>query len=311
MQTILGANGIIGKELSKALLPYASVIRQVSRNPKKVNATDELMAADLADYKQTVKAVEGSSVTYLTAGLPYRTKIWQRQWPVIVQNVINACKIAGSKLVFFDNVYMYGKVNGWMTEETPYRPASKKGKVRTEIAQMLHDEMQRGALPVLIARSADFYGPGANNSIPNILVLDNLAKGAKPQWIGNAAMRHSFTYTPDAGRATALLGNTPSAYNQVWHLPTDKNALTGKEFIRTACEIFEKGDAKYSVLPNWMLRLGGIFKQELGELVEMMYQYDYEYLFDSTKFEKAFHFKPTSYRSGLVETIAIMKKQKG
>ncbi|WP_295122381.1 NAD-dependent epimerase/dehydratase family protein [uncultured Chitinophaga sp.] len=307
MQTILGANGVIGKELSKALVPYTSAIRQVSRKPQKVNATDEVFAADLTDYQQTLKAVEGSSVTYLTVGLRYHYKTWQRLWPLIVQNVINACKISGSKLVFFDNVYMYGKVDGWMTEETPYRPASKKGKIRTMIAQTLHDEMQRGALPVIIARAADFYGPGAENSIPNILVLNNLNKGAKPQWMGDSNTRHSFTYTPDACRAVALLGNTPSAYNQVWHLPTDKNALTGKEFIRAACEIYGK-ETKFSVLPTWMLRLAGLFKAEMGELVEMMYQYDYDYLFDSSKFENAFQFKPTTYQEGLRATAALMKK---
>ncbi|UYQ91615.1 NAD-dependent epimerase/dehydratase family protein [Chitinophaga horti] len=309
MQTILGANGIIGRELSKALQPYASVIRQVSRNPKKVNDTDQVLAADLTDYQQTVKAVEGSAITYLTAGLPYNHKVWQKQWPLIVQNTINACKIAGSKLVFFDNVYMYGHVKGWMTEDTPYRPSSKKGKVRTMIAQMLHDEMHRGALPVLIARSADFYGPGADNSVPNILVLNNLVKGGKPQWMGKSTVPHSFTYTPDAGRATALLGNTPSAYNQVWHLPTDKNALTGKEFIRIACELYGKQDAKFSIIPDWMLRVGGIFKKELAELIEMNYQYEYDYLFDSSKFEKAFHLKPTPYRTGLQETINALKKK--
>ena len=33
-----------------------------------------------------------------------------------------------AKLIFFDNVYMYGKVNGIMTEETAFNPCSKKEK---------------------------------------------------------------------------------------------------------------------------------------------------------------------------------------
>jgi len=32
------------------------------------------------------------------------------------------------RLVFFDNVYMYGKVEGVMTEQTPFHPCSKKGR---------------------------------------------------------------------------------------------------------------------------------------------------------------------------------------
>jgi hypothetical protein len=53
MQTILGANGVIGRELSRRLPQYADRIRQVSRSPKPVNTTDELFTADLLDAKAT------------------------------------------------------------------------------------------------------------------------------------------------------------------------------------------------------------------------------------------------------------------
>jgi nucleoside-diphosphate-sugar epimerase len=33
----------------------------------------------------------------------------------------------------------------------------------------------------------------------------------------------------------------------------------------------------------------------------MYYQYDHNYIFDSSKFEKAFNFKPTSYEDGIKE----------
>src|SRR5688500_3915865 len=110
MQTILGANGTIGKELSKYLPDYTKTVRQVSRNPKKINASDEIVSADLLDYTQTEKAVAGSDIVYLIAGLKYDTKVWQVQWPKIMQNTIDACKKHHSKLVFFDNVYAYGHV---------------------------------------------------------------------------------------------------------------------------------------------------------------------------------------------------------
>ena len=108
MQTILGANGIIGQEKSKHLPRYTSTIRQASRNPKKANASDVLVKADLLNYTETEKAVEGGKVVYLLAGLKYDAKTWQQQWPVVMRNAIDACKKHGSKLVFFDNVYAYG-----------------------------------------------------------------------------------------------------------------------------------------------------------------------------------------------------------
>ena len=92
MQTILGTNGVIGRELSKNLTQYTKEIKQVSRNPKKVNDTDSIFSADLLDYNQTEKAIEGSEITYLVAGLPYKTKLWQSEWPKLMRNVIDACK---------------------------------------------------------------------------------------------------------------------------------------------------------------------------------------------------------------------------
>jgi hypothetical protein len=126
LHTILGANGTIAKELVPVLQANGESIRLVSRNPKPVPGA-ETRAADVLDYGQVVRAVEGSHVVYLLIGIPYDHKVWQRDWPVIMRNVIDACKATGARLVFFDDVYMYGKVDGVMTEETPYRPSSKKG----------------------------------------------------------------------------------------------------------------------------------------------------------------------------------------
>src|SRR5688500_4473885 len=107
MQTILGAGGAVGIPLAKELKAYTDKIRLVSRNPKRVNADDELFPADLTDRDAVRQAVEGATVTYLTAGLPYSRKVWRRDWPLIMANVIDACIEHNSKLVFLDNVYMY------------------------------------------------------------------------------------------------------------------------------------------------------------------------------------------------------------
>jgi nucleoside-diphosphate-sugar epimerase len=306
MQTILGANGAIGVELAKCLPQYTGKIRLVSRAPRRVNPKDEVVPADLTDAEQTLKAVEGSEIAYLTAGLKYDINVWRTQWPVIMKNVLEACKKHRAKLVFFDNVYMYGKVDGWMTEESPVRPTSKKGEVRALIAGMLMDEVKTGNLQALIARSADFYGQNVNTSVVGMLVFENLKKGKKAQWLVNDSVKHSQTYIPDAGKATALLGNSPAAYGQIWHLPTDRNALTGKEFIEKVAKEFGVMP-KYSVLSKWMLRMAGLFNGTIRESVEMLYQSESDYLFDSGKFAKAFSFKTTTYDEGIQQTVRYLR----
>ncbi len=299
MQTILGSSGIIGKEVARELFrSYTKDIRLVSRNPKQVNPTDQLFKADLLDRNAVMEAVKGSKVVYLTVGIQYSAKIWAEQWPVIMRNVVDACIAHKAKLVFFDNVYSYGKVDGIMTEETPYNPCSKKGTVRLSVINMMMDEVKKGNLEALIARAADFYGPGTPLSFINVMVLANYAKGKKAQVMGNINTKHSFTYTPDAGKATAILGNTPSAYNQVWHVPTSAEKLTGVDFINMIAGMMGT-KPRFSILSKTMCRLLGLFMPLLKELVEMMYQNDRDYFFDSSKFEKRFGWTATPYKVGI------------
>jgi nucleoside-diphosphate-sugar epimerase len=218
-------------------------------------------------------------------------------------NVINACAATGAKLIFFDNVYMYGKVDGVMTEETPFNPCSKKGAIRAAIANQLLNETKAGNLQALIARAADFYGPiGFKTSVPNLLVIQNLLKGKKAQWLGNADVPHSITYVPDAAKALYMLANKPEAFGQTWHLPTAGHPLTGRQFVQQAAAAMQKPD-EVTVIPGWMLSLAGLFNRAMKELIEMNYQNKYPYLFDATKFNTAFGFTPTSYADGIKETV--------
>jgi nucleoside-diphosphate-sugar epimerase len=304
MQTILGANGVIARELSRALAESRDPIRQVSRTPQRINPTDTTIAADLLDANATAQAVAGSDVAYLVAGLKYDTAVWQEQWPRVMRSVIDACKRARTRLVFFDNVYAYGRVDGAMTEDTPFNPSSRKGEVRAKIATMLLNEMRSGALQAMIVRAADFYGPGATQSFPHATVFTRLRAGKTPQWIGNPKAAHTFTFTPDAGRAVAVLGQSAQAYGQTWHLPTSNEPSSGESFVRTACELAGRPYA-LQVAPRWMLRLMGLFVPVLRENDEMMYQFEYDYRFDSSRIQSAFGLTATAYRQGIAASLQV------
>jgi nucleoside-diphosphate-sugar epimerase len=295
--TILGAGGAIGSELVKHFTT-GEPVRLASRNPKLVPGAAEAVAADLSNFDDTLKAVSGSRVAFLLVGLKYDLKVWRELWPRIMHNAIEACKRSNTRLVFFDNVYMYGKVEGAMTEETPFRPLSKKGEIRAQIATTLLSEMKAGNLTALIARAADFYGPGVQNGIPNKLVFDKFAKGAKAMWLMNDSVKHSLTFTPDAARSLVMLADTEEAWNQTWHVPTAPDPPTGKEFIELAAKEF-RTQPKYRILTRPMLWVAGRFDTATQELFEMLYQYEFDYVFDSTKFMKAFHFQPTAYPEGI------------
>lgn len=304
MQTILGAGGAIGTELAKALTKYTDHIRLVSRNPKRVNPKDELLSADLLEADAMRQAVEGSEIVYVTVGFPYKAKVWEKSWPIFIRNVLNACQSHGSKLVFFDNVYMYDPdfMDG-MTEDMPVNPCSRKGRVRAKIQKMILSEVEAGNVQALIARCADYYGPGIKDtSILTETVFKPLSEGKKANWVGSDQYKHSFTYTPDAGKATALLGNTEDAYGEIWHLPTAPNPYTGKEWVHAIAQ--EMGmEPKYRVISKFMLRLMGFFVSFMREVHEMAYQYDRDYVFLSDKFEERFDMQPTPYKEGIREVV--------
>jgi nucleoside-diphosphate-sugar epimerase len=303
MQTILGANGTIGSLLARELVPFTDKIRLVSRNPKRINESDELFPADLTEPGMVDKAVAGSEVVYLVVGFDYKLGVWEEYWPKIMKATIDACIKHKARLVFFDNVYSYDiKAIPHMTEDSYLNPPSRKGAVRKRVAQMITDEVKAGRIMAIIARSADFYGPENEKSFLIEMVYKNIRKSKRPMWFMNADKKHSFTYTPDAARATALLGNTLDAYNQVWHLPTDRNVLTGRQIIELFCKEMNV-EPKLIVLPGFAVTLSGIFVPVLKEMREMMYQYDRDYMFDSTKFEKRFNFKTTTYQEGVREIV--------
>lgn len=307
MHTILGAGGTISGALTHELMKANHRIRLISRRPVTTSAPNvDWQKADLLNYAELAKAAQGATVLYLCPGLAYDSTVWQQQWPTIVRNAIDIAKANQARLIFLDNVYVYGLVDGPMTETTPYNPSSIKGDVQTQTAITLMDEVKAGNLRASIARCPDFYGAGTQRSFYDATVLDKFAKGQRAQWLGNVDKRHSYLYVPDAGKAMYLLGQHPDSDNQVWHMPTAP-ALTGREFIKLAADVYSVA-GKYWSFNKLTVQLMGLFIPFMKNVVEVFYQYDQDYVFDSSKFERAFDFRPTSYRNGIVELATSLYK---
>ncbi len=300
MQTILGANGQIAVELARELeLKYTSDVRLVSRHPRKVNDTDTLVSANLLDATQTLDAVKGSSIVYFTAGLPPDTALWEAQFPTMLKNALDACRVAGASFAYFDNTYMYPQDARLLTEEAPFAPVGRKGKVRAAMATMVLQEMARGEIPVLIGRAPEFYGPGKTQSFTNALIIENLQAGKKPRVPVRDDTRRTLIWTPDASRALATLGNAPDAFGQTWHLPCCDDRPTYKEFVVMASQVFGR-EPGYSVISKWALTTAGLFSKQVRELRELLPRYEQDNLFDSTKFKRRFpEFAVTTYLEGL------------
>ena len=304
IHTVLGANGAIGKAVIKELEIRQLQIRKVSTKPIWVQA-------DLLSKIDAEKAIDGSSYVYLCIGLPYSAKVWETQWPQIMQNVIDACEKAQAKLIFLDNTYMYASpLPVPFDERTPQNPNSKKGKARKQTADLMIKALRDNKIKGLIGRSADFYGEGAVNSPFYISFLDRMLQNIGPKTLGSADIVHTYANVLDNGRALVELALNDDCYGEVWHLPVGepitKNGMLAIFNERTG------GNFKMSVMPTLLKKILPIFIPIMAEAKEMDYQFEQKYVMSDNKFRKRFpNFKVSSYQDGvnrMVEWFKVIEK---
>lgn len=304
LHSVIGGNGTIGAEAVRHLAAAGCQVRVVQRHPKPIAGAVATASADIFDLDGLTRAVEGSDVVYLIIGLPYDAKTWLEGFPRAVSHAVEAARRVGARLVYFDNVYMYGPVRGLMTEETPDQPTTQKGLARARAARVLMEAVEKGAIRGLIARSADFYGDYRPfDQVKTI--ADKLVKGRKAQLLFRDDKVHSLTYIPDAGRAVAALGQRADAFDTIWHMPTDPNALTGSQLVALIGALLGK-EARHTALPKLLLQVVGLFNGTLRGLLEMSYQFERDYRFDSAKIARAYGLTATPMRQGLAEHLRFL-----
>lgn len=281
LHIIIGGAGTIGRATIDALRAKNKQVISVGR----AHDTDgvENRKADMLIADQAKQAVAGATHVYLCLGLPYDTKTWQRQWPVIMQNTIDACAETGAKLIFFDNAYLYSRpLPQPFTEDKPQVPATKKGRIRKQIADMLLAAHKEGKVRAVIGRSADFYGPHVVNSQLYVAFLERILEGKHPFSLYKLHVPHTYAYVPDAGRALVRLAFDDNAYGEAWHLPVGDPI--------TIAEIAEQFNLALGTrravrkIPGFALAILSLFIPILREAREMSYQFNQPYIMSSQKF---------------------------
>lgn len=308
LHAVLGSSGVIGKAVVTELKNRNLPTRLVERSNKTNNP--EVLTADLLDLEQTKNAILGATHVYLCIGLPYDKNIWKSQWPIIMKNVIIACEQAHAKIIFFDNIYMYGPspLPVPITENTQQEPTSQKGVIRKEIADMLLSAHNAGRINAVIGRSADFYGPRATTSMLYQTIFSPILSDKKTQWIGSTTAKHTLTYTLDNARALVQLALDDSAYGQAWHLPVETPAISITDLMNRL-NLIQGTSVPLTTVPGWLVPVLKLFIQPLRELSEMLYQYENDYILSDAKFRTRYpDFKTTPYTIGLKETMESFKK---
>jgi len=298
LHTVLGASGAIGRAVISELQFRNLPIRAVERNA--IHPQLPTVSANLLHPEETQQAIAGSTHVYLCIGLPYRADVWKLQWPMVMENVIDACAETGANLIFFDNVYMYGPppLRVPFDENHPQQPLTKKGTARKQTAAILLEAQAKGKVNGVIGRAADFYGPNAVNSSLYISFLERMLQGKAPQSLFPLDVKHTYAYTADLGRALVMLALDPSTYNQAWHLPVGEPIT-----IHEVTDIFNKTmvtSYRTAYLPGFMQHLLALFIPPIREVREMIYQFESPYVMAYEKFQRQFpEFRATPYEDGI------------
>lgn len=306
IHVVFGASGSIGRAVIRELLSRGRKVRAVNRRGVKLfHDNVEVFKADATNKEHTVAACKGASVVYHCAGADY-TK-WGQQLPLLMKGIMDGAVSAKAKLVYADNLYMYGPVDGLITETLPNAATTKKGRIRANLAETLMMANKIGKVRAVIGRGSDFYGPGAFNGSGNF-IFRPAVNGKRISILGNVEMPHTWTYTPDFARGLATLGERDEALGEIWHVPSAPT-LTLKDFIYM---IYKELDAKPQILapPRAMVGLLAVFNPMMNELKEMLYQWEEPFIMDHSKFERAFGNPSTSHEEAIHRTVHWFKKLK-
>lgn len=307
LHLILG-DGIVGRATADELARRGLAVALASRTPPDGGPGPNPhphRRIDALDADGLRRATADATHLYVTLGLPYDTRTWQRDWPRVIENIVAAARANGLRVVMFDNVYPYGPapLQVPMREDHPLEPPSAKGRVRRALDERLWRAAREDGVPVLIARSADFYGPGVRNSTLYVSAIERQLAGKPANWLGDPDRLHSFTYTLDAARGLVELALDDGAYGEAWHLPTAEPAPTPRQLLAESARLLG-APAAVRTMPRWMLAALAAFVPILREVREMLYQNEQDYVFSSAKFSARYPgFRVTPYAEGIAATV--------
>ncbi len=304
---LFGAAGAIGRSIADALRAQQRPYRVVGRQAAALHATfgaDPL--AELAtwdpDSPDSIRAAaSGIDTLVYLVGVDY----WRFELhPALMQRTIDGAVAAGVKrIVLIGTVYPYGRSRGNpVREDHPRTPHTFKGRMRLEQEQRLMQAHADGRIEATVLRLPDFYGPGVTASLLHGAIRAAVA-GGPADLLGPLDREHEFVFVPDVGPVLTRLIDTPGAWGRIWHLGgagvTTQRALLDEIERQTGRKLRPR------VANKTMLRVLGLFKPMMRELVEMNYLMTEPLILDDSALQALIGpIRKTPYAEGLRRSLA-------
>jgi nucleoside-diphosphate-sugar epimerase len=297
---VVGA-GQVGRHLAEQLTTQGHDVTVVSRSGSGPDGVAKV-AANAADRGRLSEIAEGADVLYNCVNPPYHR--WAQDWPPMAASFLAAAETSGAVLVTLGNLYVYGPVDGPLTEDLPLAATGTKGRVRAKMWADLLAAHQAGRIRVTELRASDYFGPGAGDQayvgerfVPGVLA------GKRVMFPRDPSLPHAWTYLPDVARALAIAGTDERAWGRAWHIPTGP-AVSAQDFGARLAALAGAPAPRISKVPCTMMYLAGLVSPTMRELRETNHQWDRPFVLDSSDFETTFGVAPTPLDDALRATIA-------
>ena len=301
VHVIIGA-GATGSATAQKLAEAGEAVRVVTRSgsgPR--HPLVELVAADAADPIALKDLAADAKVIYNCANPPYSK--WASDWPPLAASILSAAESSGAVLVILSNLYVYPKGSSPMSATDALDAPSAKGAIRQAMWSNALAAHTAGRVRATEARASDFVGPGVGaNGHMGDRVVPNVLKGKSVSLLGRTDLAHSWTAIDDVATTLIALGANERAWGRAWHVPTDV-PQSQEQLVHRMCGLAGQEPVTVKTIPKVIVRLIGLFVPMMRELVEVLYQFEEEFVIDSAETTETFGLAPTPLGVTLKSTL--------
>lgn len=302
---VIFGTGPLGLAVARRLASAGAPVRLVNRSGRAADAPQgaEVVAADATDPAASRRACEGASVVFHCATGPYG--MWAKFLPTLMNGIIEGAAEATAKLVYGDNLYAYGHVDGPIREDLPYRPIGPNTRARAEVATTLMNAHAAGKVRATIGRASDFYGPHVHQSKAGDLIFARALAGKPAQVVGDSDEPHTYSFIDDFAAGLVTLAQREESLGQVWHLPSAQTVTTRRFIEMVFAQVGRP--ARIRPAPKIAITLLALFAPPMAAVKETMYQSEFPWVVDDGKFVRAFGELATPHEKAIEQTLAWFK----
>lgn len=301
---VTGADGFIGSHLVERLAETSRSVRALAQYnsfndwgwleavPR--GSGVEVVTGDIRDGQFVRQVMEDIDVVFHLAALiaiPYSYHAVESYVDTNVKGTLNVCQAARvsnvRRVVHTSTSEVYGTARYVPIDEVhPLTPQSPYSATKIAADAVAQSFFYAFALPVVVARPFNTYGPrqSARAVIPTIIT--QLAAGSREVRLGELASTRDFTYVEDTCRGLIAIAELDSAPGQVFNIGSNEE-MSIADLVRVIGEVM--GIDARAVSDKERLRPG------TSEVMRLRC--------DNSKLERATGFKPTvPLREGLART---------